>query len=81
MSLTGESVTAIQQAVSDVTGDPIVTRYVIVAETIDEDGAPALVSLTSPGLPLWVASGMLRWQADTMGGQPGWTHDEDEGDA
>ena len=56
----------------------IATRWVVVAETVDSDGEVSLASLCSPGLPMWVRSGMLRWEADTLAGQPLWTDAEDE---
>ena len=39
---------------------------------------PSLASLCSPGLPVWARSGMLRWEAETLAGQPLWTDAEDE---
>lgn len=69
-------VAALEAAITDTLGAEMATRWVVVAETIDADGTPSLASLSSPGLPLWVRSGMLRWEADTLAGQPVWT-DED----
>ena len=69
---------AIEAAITDALDAEIATRWVVVAETIDADGTPSLASLSSPGLPLWVRSGMLRWEADTLAGQPLWTDAEDE---
>lgn len=75
MSFDAEAIATIEQAIIAGTDAQLVTRFVVVAETIDPDGTPSLLSLKSPGLPLWVASGMLRWEADTMSGQPIWTAD------
>lgn len=69
---------AIEAAITDALDAEMTTRWVVVAETIDADGTPSLASLSSPGLPLWVRSGMLRWEADTLAGQPLWTDAEDE---
>ena len=69
---------AIEAAITDALDAEMTTRWVVVAETIDADGVPSLASLSSPGLPLWVRSGMLRWEADTLAGQPLWTDAEDE---
>jgi hypothetical protein len=80
MNIEGTQLTALQTAISNILDAPIVSRFVLVAETIDADGITSLQSLKSPGLPIWVASGMLRWEADTMAGQPGWTAPDDEDD-
>ena len=69
---------AIEAAITDALDAEMTTRWVVVAETVDADGTPSLASLSSPGLPLWVRSGMLRWEADTLAGQPLWTDAEDE---
>ena len=70
-------VAALEAAITDILGAEMTTRWVVVAETIDADGTPSLASLSSPGLPLWVRSGMLRWEADTLAGQPVWSYDEE----
>ena len=58
---------------------PMVTRWVLVAETIEEDGEPAVHALTSPGLPLWAKYGLLSWEAQGAVPQPSWSSSgEDE---
>lgn len=69
---------AVEKAITDALDAEMATRWVIVAETVDADGEVSLASLCSPGLPLWVRSGMLRWEADTLAGQPIWTAEDDE---
>ena len=69
---------AIEAAITDALDAEMATRWVVVAETVDADGEVSLASLCSPGLPVWVRSGMLRWEADTLAGQPLWTDAEDE---
>ena len=69
---------ALEAAITDALDAKMATRWVVVAEIIDADGTPSLASLNSPGLPLWVRSGMLRWEADTLAGQPVWSYAEDD---
>ena len=71
---------ALEAAITDNLDAKMTTRWVVVAETIDADGTSSLASLCSPGLPLWVRSGMLRWEADTLAGQPTWSYAEDDDD-
>ena len=71
-------VAALEAAITDTLGAEIATRWVVVAETVDSNGEVSLASLCSPGLPVWVRSGMLRWEADTLAGRPLWTDAEDE---
>ena len=71
-------VAALEAAITDTFNAEMTTRWVVVAETIDADGTPSLASLNSPGLPVWVRSGMLRWEADTLAGQPVWSYAEDD---
>lgn len=33
----------------------------------------AKTGIPSPGMYPWIASGMLRWEADSLAAQPGWT--------
>ena len=72
---------AIEAAITDALDAEIATRWVVVAETVDSNGEVSLASLCSPGLPLWVRSGMLRWEADTLAGQPVWSYSEDDDEA
>lgn len=69
---------AIEAAIIDALDAEMATRWVVVAETVDAAGEVSLASLCSPGLPIWVRSGMLRWEADTLAGQPVWAAAEDE---
>ena len=71
---------AIEAAITDALDAEIATRWVVVAETVDSNGEVSLASLCSPGLPVWVRSGMLRWEADTLAGQPIWTDKDDDED-
>ena len=71
---------AIEAAITDALDAEMATRWVVVAETVDADGEVSLASLCSPGLPVWVRSGMLRWEADTLAGQPIWTAEDDDED-
>ena len=72
---------AIEAAITDALDAEMATRWVVVAETVDADGEVSLASLCSPGLPMWVRSGMLRWEADTLAGQPVWTAQDEEREA
>ena len=78
MTIEFTKVAALEAAITDALGAEMTTRWVVVAETADSDGEVSLASLCSPGLPVWVRSGMLRWEADTLAGQPLWTYAEDE---
>lgn len=77
MALDPGKTMALQAAICDVLEVPMATRWYVVAEVIDEQGEPSLMGLRSPGLPIWVASGMLRWEADGLGPQPAWTQATD----
>ena len=72
---------AIEAAITDALDAEMATRWVVVAETVDSNGEVSLASLCSPDLPVWVRSGMLRWEADTLAGQPLWTDAVGEGRA
>ena len=50
----------------------MVTRYLVVAECIGEDGEPYLANLTSPGLPYYVAMGMAHDVLQSRSPQPMW---------
>ena len=78
MTVDNTKVAALEAAITDALNAKMATRWVVVAETIDADGTRSLASLSSPGLPVWVRSGMLRWEADTLAGQPLWADAEDE---
>ena len=71
-------VAALEAAITDALDAEMAPRWVVVAETVDADGEVSLASLCSPGLPMWVRSGMLRWEADTLAGQPIWTAEDDD---
>ena len=63
-----ELLTAIQQAADA----SMVTRYLVIAECIGEDGTPYLADLTSPGMPYYVAMGMAHSVLQSRGPQPAW---------
>lgn len=69
----------LQQAVQDITGASMVTRFVVVAETVGDDGELLLSDITSPGLPYWDFTGMLTAAAQGREAQPMRAYsDEDE---
>ena len=68
MSNDAELLAAIQQA----TEASMVTRYLVVAECICEDGTPYLADLLSPGMPYYVAMGMAHSVLQSRGPQPAW---------
>lgn len=68
MSNDAELLTAIQAA----TDSAMVTRYLVIAECIGEDGEPYLADLTSPGMPYYVAMGMAHSVLQSRGPQPAW---------
>ena len=80
MTIDYNKAAAIEQAITTALEAKMATRWVVVAETVDADGEVSLASLCSPGLPVWVRSGMLRWEADTLAGQPIWTAEDDDED-
>ena len=77
MALDPDKVMALQAAICDVTDMPMANRWYVVAEVIDEQGEPYLMGIASPGMYSWIASGMLRWEADSLAAQPGWTRNTD----
>ena len=68
MSNDAELLAAIQQA----TDASMVTRYLVIAECIGEDGEPYIADLTSPGMPYYVAMGMAHSVLQSRGPQPAW---------
>ena len=60
-------------AIATALGVPMVTRWVLVAECIDEDGEPQVWEGHSPGLPMWQQWGLLSWIAQGLVPQPDWT--------
>lgn len=80
MTISYNKAAAVEQAITAALEAKMATRWVVVAEIVDASGDVSLASLCSPGLPVWVRSGMLRWEADTLAGQPIWTDAEDEDD-
>lgn len=64
-----ELLTAIQNA----TDAAIVTRYLVVAECVGEDGQPYLADLVSPGMPYYIAQGMAHSVLQSRSPQPTWT--------
>ena len=67
-----------EDAISEVLDGRIVTRWVLVAEAIEDDGEPSVHSLTSPGLPLWQRFGLLQWDAQSWVPQPLWSHNPED---
>lgn len=65
-------------AISDLLGVPMVTRWVIVAECINEDGEQELADITSPGLPYWDFTGMLTSAVQGREAQPMWSYDGED---
>ncbi len=63
-----ELLTAIQAA----TDSAMVTRYLVIAECIGEDGEAYLADLTSPGMPYYVAMGLAHSVLQSHGPQPMW---------
>lgn len=63
-----------------ISGADFVTHYVVVAATASADSETTHL-ITSPGLPLWMAHGLLSYEAASAQPQPFWAVDEDdEGD-
>ena len=61
-----------------------VTHYAAVVAAVMEDGTEITHLVTSPGLPLWMAHGLLSYEAAASTPQPNWMapdEDEDDGDA
>ena len=60
---------------------PFVTHYAAVAAAVMEDGTEITHLVTSPGLPLWMAHGLLSYEAAALIPQPEYERpDEDEDD-
>ena len=59
-------------AITAATDASMVTRYLVIAECIGEDGEPYLAELTSPGMPYYVALGMAHSVLQSCGPQPMW---------
>lgn len=59
-------------AITAATDASMVTRYLVIAECIGEDGEPYLADLTSPGMPYYVAMGMAHSVLQSRGPQPAW---------
>lgn len=78
--LDSQRTTALQQAIADLTGVSMVTRYVVVAEVVNEDGSLGLADVTSPGMPYWDFTGMLTAALQGREAQPMWAHDPDGDD-
>ena len=73
-----EHIDTIERAITEVTDAPMVTRWLIIAEAVADDGQPYLHYVTSPGLPPWQTVGMLTYATRTCDPQPAWTADEDD---
>ena len=59
-------------AITAATDASMVTRYLVIAECIGEDGEPYIADLTSPGMPYYVAMGMAHSVLQSRGPQPAW---------
>ena len=77
MSAAAKAATA-QDAIADLLEVPMVTRWVVVAETIDANGERCLADITSPGLAYWDATGMLIAAAQGRAAQPMWSLADDD---
>ncbi len=64
--------------IGKVAGASMVTHYVVVVAVIDSDGDETTHLITSPGLPLWQAHGLLSFEAAGTIPQPVWANDEQE---
>lgn len=62
----------LQNAITAVTGRPVVTHYVLVAATLDGEGDVETHLITSPGLPLWQTHGLLSYEASYTSPQRAW---------
>lgn len=73
---------ALQNAISAIADDGLVTHYVVVANIINNDGEDEFHTMTSPGMPQWQRHGMLSYEASAQEPQPNWTvhylHDDDD---
>lgn len=69
---------ALRQAIADLIEQPMITRWVVVAETIDRDGSMNLADVTSPGLAYWDFTGMLTAALQGREAQPMWSYDDSE---
>lgn len=78
MSLDPKAQADLHRAIADAIGEPMVTRYVVVAEVITVDGEQSLADLTSPSLPYWDFTGMLTSALQGREAQPMWSYREDE---
>lgn len=55
-----QKVDALAGHIAEFVGATLVTRYVVVAEALFEDGSFGLVDFHSPKLPYWMMHGMLQ---------------------
>ena len=62
---------------------PFVTHYAAVVAAVMDDGTEITHLVTSPGLPLWMAHGLLSYEAAASTPQPNWMapDEEEDGDA
>ncbi len=66
--------------IGKVAGASMVTHYVVVAAVLDSDGDETTHLITSPGLPLWQAHGLLSFEAAATNPPPVWTDDGEDAD-
>ena len=68
----------LRDAIAKAVDSPIISRYVIVFESVEEDGRPCIGRLPSPGLPMWMQMGMLNFEASGLTAQPLWTNTDED---
>ena len=68
----------LQDAITTITEASMVTRWVLIAEVIDDNGERNLADLTSPDLAYWDVAGMCTATIQGRETQPMWSYDEDE---
>ena len=61
-------------------GAAFVTRYVTVACIVEESGEEGTTLLTSSDLPLWMAHGLLSYEAAATTPQPFYDYPDDDED-
>ena len=70
----------LRDAIAKAVDSPIIGRYVVVFESVEEDGHSCIGRLPSPGLPMWMQMGMLNFEASGLVAQPIWTAEDDDED-
>lgn len=57
-----EQFTELAEQIRTECGVPLVTKWLVIAEVIDEDGDKGICQIESPDLTMWDAVGMLSFQ-------------------